>query len=235
VKPEATHIVFIPIPQVVVATVLPHAHLAIGRSNWFAISASSKGIDLAPLAASSADSAISFGLPEGSYTVQVSGAGSTTGVALSEVYELSTTSAQALKNISARCFVGTGSQVAICGFVVEGNEPAQLLVRGVGPALMGFNVSGALAQPSIGVYDSTNTLIASNTGWGNPPVAGTSTVSASYRQATAADMAKVGAFSFAVGSLDSAIVITLPPGSYTAIVSGANSSTGTALGEVYEM
>ncbi len=182
-----------------------------------------------------ADSAMALSLPAGSYTVQVSGAGATTGVALSEVYELSTTSSQTLKNISARCFVGTGSQVAICGFVVEGNEPAQLLVRGVGPALAAFGVSGTLAQPSIGIFDSTNTLIASNTGWGTPPIAGTSTVSVSYRQATAADMANVGAFSLKAGSADSAIVITLPPGNYTAIVSGSNSSSGTALGEVYEM
>ena len=187
------------------------------------------------LAPGSADSAMVLTLPTGSYTVEVSGAGATGGVALSEVYEMSTTVPESLKNISSRCHVGTGSQVAICGFVVEGNEPAELLVRGIGPALGSFGLTGTLAQPSVGIYDSTNTLVATDTGWGTPPAAGTSSVAASYRQATAADMASGGAFTIPAGSLDSAIVVTLPPGSYTAIVSGINSTQGTALAEVYEL
>lgn len=187
------------------------------------------------LASGSADSAMVLSLPAGNYTMQVSGAGQTSGVALSEVYELSTASALPLKNLSARCFVGTGSQVAICGFVVEGNEPAQLLVRGVGPGLSAFNVSGPLAQPSVAVYDANSTVVASNTGWGTSVQAGASSVGATYRLATQADMAAAGAFSLAAGSADSAMVITLPPGTYTAIVSGANSSTGVALAEVYDL
>jgi hypothetical protein len=187
------------------------------------------------LAPGSQDSAMVLTLPVGSYTVQVSGAGATSGVALSEVYELSTTVPQALSNLSSRCDVGAGSQVAICGFVVEGNEPAQLLVRGIGPALAGFGLAGTLGAPSVGVYDATNTLVASNTGWAGAPAPGTSSLAAAYRAATAADMAAVGAFPLPQGSADSALVVTLPPGSYTAIVSGANASTGTALVEVYEM
>ena len=183
----------------------------------------------------SQDSAMVLTLPIGSYTVQVSGAGQTSGVALSEVYELDTASDQPLKNLSARCFVGTGSQVAICGFVVGGNESAQLLVRGVGPALSAFSVSGPLALPSVAVYDSNSVLVASNTGWGTAPVAGTSPVVASARQATAADMTAAGAFALPANSADSALVIRLPPGSYTAVVSGAASSTGVALAEVYEL
>ena len=118
---------------------------------------------------------------------------------------------------------------------MEGTQPAHLLIRGIGPALAGFGVSGSLAQPEIEIFDQTTTLIASDTGWGNPPVAGTSTVAATFRQATAADMKAVGAFSLTAGSNDSAIVVTLPPGAYTAEVSGVGSTTGTALAEVYEM
>jgi kumamolisin len=186
------------------------------------------------LTAGTADSAMVLTLPVGSYTVQVSGAGSTSGVALAEVYELDSTSPEVLQNISARSFVGTGSQIAISGFVVHGGQTAQLLIRGVGPALGGFGITGFLANPVVGVYDSTSTLIASNTGWGNAPVAGTSSVAASFRVATAGDMTSYGAFGLTAGSADSAMVITLPPGSYTAEVSGLNSTTGTVLAEVYE-
>jgi hypothetical protein len=148
---------------------------------------------------------------------------------------MSTTVPEYLKNISSRCYVGTGSQVAICGFVVEGNETAKLLVRGIGPALGSFGLTGTLAQPSVGIYDSTQTLVVADAGWGNPPAAGTSAVAASYRPATAADMASAGAFALPAGSADSAVVVTLPPGSYTAIVSSVNSTPGTALAEVYEL
>jgi hypothetical protein len=174
-------------------------------------------------------------LPVGSYTVQVSGAGSTNGVALAEVYELDGVTPDVLENISSRSFVGTGAQEAIPGFVVKGNHPVALLVRGVGPGLDQFGLTGTLAQPVIGVYDQSNVLIASDTGWGNTPVAGTSTVGATYRLATAADMQSVGAFALTAGSADSAIVVTLPPGNYTAIISGVGGTAGTALAEIYKI
>ncbi len=187
------------------------------------------------LAAGALDSAMVLTLPVGSYTVEVSGANATTGVALAEVYELDSVTPGVLENISSRSFVGTGAQAAIPGFVVKGSQPAQLLIRGVGPGLNQFGLTGTLAQPSISVYDQSNVLIASDTGWGNAPIAGTSTVAATYRLATAADMQALGAFALAPGSADSAIVVTLPPGNYTAIVSGVGQTTGTALAEVYQI
>jgi kumamolisin len=187
------------------------------------------------LTAGAFDSAMVLTLPVGSYTVEVSGAGSTTGVALAEVYELDGVTPGVLENISSRSFVGTGAQAAIPGFVVKGSQPVQLLIRGVGPGLIQFGLTGTLAQPSISVYDQSNVLIASDTGWGNAPAAGTSTVAATYRLATAADMQALGAFALTAGSSDSAIVVTLPPGNYTAIVSGVGQTTGTALAEVYQV
>jgi hypothetical protein len=118
--------------------------------------------------------------------------------------------------------------------VVEGNQTATFLIRGIGPALAAFGLSGTLSAPTISLNDSSSTLIASDEGWGNAPVAGTSKVPAIYRQATAADMSAVGAFALPSGSADSAIVVTLPPGNYTATVSGAGGATGTALAEVYK-
>jgi len=184
----------------------------------------------------SLDSAMVLTLPAGSpYTVQVSGAGTLTGIGLAEVYELQTGAPESLINISARCYVGTGAALAIPGFVIQGTKPVKLLVRGVGPGLAAFGLSGTLAQPVVGIFDNTSTLIVSNAGWNNPLVAGTSAVVATYRNATAADMSSVGAFGLAANSADSAVVITLPPGAYTAEVTGSGNTTGTALVEVYEI
>jgi hypothetical protein len=74
-----------------------------------------------------------------------------------------------------------------------------------------------------------------NSGWSNKPTAGTSAVSVTYRLATTSDMQSVGAFALTSGSADSAMVVTVPPGAYTAIISGSNATTGTALAEIYEM
>jgi septal ring-binding cell division protein DamX len=206
-----------------------------GASFRKATAADMSAVGAFALNAGSADSAMVLTLPPGTYTVQVSGAAAATGVALAEVYELSTASPEMLVNISARCFVGTGSDVAISGFVVQGSQSAQLLIRGVGPALAAFSISGPLAQPVISLFDSNNTLIVSDAGWSNNPVAGSSSSAATYRKATAADMTAAGAFGLTAGSADSAIVATLPPGSYTAQISGAGNTTGTALAEVYEL
>jgi len=112
----------------------------------------------------------------------------------------------------------------------------QLLLRGIGPTLgTSFGVAGAIAQPVIGLYDTSSNLIASDTGWGNAPLPGASTVAATVRKATAADMTAVGAFGLTAGTADSAMVATLPAGSYTLELGGANGSTGVGLVEVYLM
>jgi hypothetical protein len=173
-------------------------------------------------------------LPSGGYSAQVSGLAASSGVALAEVYDLDMNPTQTLTNISARCFVGTSTNTAISGTVIGGSQSARLLLRGIGPALAGFGLSGTVAQPSIALLDSGGTLIASDTGWGNTLVLGTSTVAASCRLATGSDMTAAGAFALTPGSLDSAMVVTLPPGSYTVELSGAGSSTGTGLAEIYK-
>ena len=183
----------------------------------------------------SADSAMVLRLPPGTYTVQVSGQNAGTGIGLAEVYAVDGGAPQTLANLSTRCYVGTGAQVAISGFVVGGSAPAKLLIRGIGPALADFGLNQFLAQPMVALYDSSNTLIVSDAGWGNPLVSGPSIVAATWRPATAADMASVGAFALTAGSADSALVATLPPGNYTAIVSGVGASSGTALAEVYQL
>jgi len=168
------------------------------------------------------DSALLVNLPPGAYTAQVAGSGIQTGVALVEVYQVGSGPAQ-LTNISTRASVGTGSSVEIAGLVVRGAQPAQVLIRAVGPTLAGFSVTGILAQPTLTVQDATGNTIATNTGWS------TNTNAAAIASETAA----LKTFPLPAGSADCALLLTLPPGTYTATVSGVGGTSGIALVEAY--
>jgi YVTN family beta-propeller protein len=194
------------------------------NTNPAQISSAASSVGAFALASGSADCALLASLPAGAYTVQVSGVSNSTGVALAEVYEVSSGGTR-LANISTRALVGTGANIIIPGFVISGSGSEQLLARGDGPALTGFGVAGALAQPSLSVFDSSGAVIASNTGWG------TNTNPAAITSAGAS----VGAFALASGSADSALVVNVSAGAYTMQLSGVNNSTGVALAEVYEV
>lgn len=175
------------------------------------------------LTAGSNDCALIANLPAGAYTVQMMGTNNTTGVALAEIYEVSSTGTR-LANISTRAQVGTGANIIIPGFVISGSGSEQLLVRADGPALAQFGVTGILAQPSLSVFDGADSLVASNTAWGT----------SSNPSLLASVAGSVGAFALATGSADSAQVVNLPAGAYTVQVAGANGTTGVALAEIYE-
>lgn len=171
-----------------------------------------------------------------SYTAQVSGVGNTSGVALAELYDADTgTPSSYLVNLSGRAYVGTGAQVLVVGFFVSGSTPETILIRGVGPTLSQYGVNGVLANPQLTLYDSTDTVIATDTGWGGAPALGSSTVQVGFQPATTAIFSQVGAFALPTGSNDCAMVVTLPPGAYTAQVNGVSSTTGVALVEVYDV
>jgi sugar lactone lactonase YvrE len=176
------------------------------------------------LPAGSADSALFLSLGAGTtYTANVSGVNGTTGVALAELYDADGGDPQTrLVNVSARALAGTGSNVLIAGFVIGGSGTETLLIRGIGPGLTPFGVAGVLATPTVTLFDSTGTAIATNTVWG-----GGATLTAAFAQ--------VGAFALAANSADSALLVTVPSGLYTVQVSGTDNSSGIALVEVYEM
>lgn len=175
------------------------------------------------LARSTRDAALIATLGPGSYTAVVSGVGQSRGVGLVELYEIEgTEEVLRLVNLSTRAEVGLGENVLIAGFVVGGPTARQVLVRGVGPALARFNVTNPLQDPLLIVRDSAKQMVGENDNWD-----GDTGVSA----ATTA----VGAFEFAVGSKDAALLLTLEPGAYTATVKGTGDSTGVALVEVYEV
>ena len=216
-----------------ISQALPQSHLALlslGGSTIAASSAWGGGTTLSqaftevgafPLAPNSADAAMLQSVGAGAYTAQLSGVSNTTGVGLAEIYDADTgPTAARLINISARASVGTGSNVLIAGFVISGNTPETVLIRGIGPTLAQFGVTGSLAAPELVLYDSGNNTLQTNSGWGG----GANLVQA---------FASVGAFSLATNSADAAILVTLPPGAYTAEVSGVNGATGVGLAEVY--
>ncbi len=121
-------------------------------------------------------------------------------------------------NISSRGMVGTGQNVLIAGFIISGNQPKKVIVRALGPTLSTLGVSGALADPTIIIVNSSNVVVASNDNWRNT-------------QET-----EIAASGFAPpNDLESAIIATLAPGSYTAVVSGKNSGTGVALVDLYQL
>jgi hypothetical protein len=158
-------------------------------------------------------------LPPGAYTVIVRGKDLATGIGLVELYDLSPLSNSELKNMSTRGGVGTLDNVLISGFTVGDVGSTTVIVRALGPSLARFGISGVLSDPTLTIFDSTGTAIASNDNWRD----------------------NVNAIDVQRNSLsppnerESALVLQLPAGEYTAVVSGANGSTGIGLAEVYSL
>jgi sugar lactone lactonase YvrE len=195
--------------------------------NTAAITAASSQAGAFALGSTSADSVIFTTLAPGNYTAVVSSANGGTGVALIEVYDLSAASAgQKLFNISTRANAGTGANTLAAGFVINGSVPKRVLIRGVGPGLVQFGFSNALGATQLQLISSSNQVLVQNTGWGTSADA----------SAIATAASQVGAFPLVAGSLDSAMIVSLAPGNYTAQINPVNGTTGgIAIIEVYEL
>ncbi|MEN9813048.1 MAG: hypothetical protein RL479_1734, partial [Verrucomicrobiota bacterium] len=171
------------------------------------------------------DAALLRPLGAGNYTLQVAApAGAAEGIALLELYEDPADSAATnrLVNLSARAQVGAGEGILIAGFTLSGNVPRRVLVRGIGPALTGFGVTGALANPVLTLFRGP-TRVQENDDWGG-------------ESALVAAFAAAGAFPLNnPAGRDAAFTILLAPGSYTVQVAGSGGGTGVALVELYEL
>jgi hypothetical protein len=167
------------------------------------------------------ESAIVRTLEPGNYTAILSGRNFTTGVGLVEVYDTSTNAFAELTNGSTRAFVGTGDNVLIGGLVASGgNGSTQVLIRGLGPRLAQppFNLPGVLADPFLQLFDGNGNLLWNNNDWND------------------SQQAEIQATGLAPSNdLESAILWTVAPGNYTAILSGRNFTTGIGLLEVYKL
>jgi hypothetical protein len=139
----------------------------------------------------------------------------TTGIGVAEIYDLDRVADSKLANISTRGFVQGGDNVMIGGFIVVGQNPQKVIIRAIGPSLP---VDGKLADPTLDLVDSNGIVVRSNNNWKDSQRA---EVEASTVPPT--------------NDLESAIVETLQPAAYTAIVRGAGGTTGIALVEVYAL
>ena len=155
-------------------------------------------------------------LQPGSYTAVVRGWEQTEGVGLVEAYVLDSSSAQ-LVNLSTRGRIGVDEEALIGGVIVTGGSGRRVIIRAIGPSMHGM--AGTLADPTLEVRDGAGNLVGQNNNWQSGPQAGEIVESGVPPQ----------------HGLESAVVATLIPGNYTAVVRGANNGTGIGLVEVFDL
>jgi len=166
------------------------------------------------------ESAIDATLTPGAYTAIVSGKNNTSGVGLVEVYDISQAVLSKLANISTRAFVSTGGDIVIAGFILGGNSGNdRIVVRGIGPSLTAVGVPNVLANPTLELRNGNGVVLMSDNDWQDDPTQAAELIAAGLAP---------------TNSLESAMATTLPPGVYTALLSGVNSGTGVGLVEVYD-
>jgi hypothetical protein len=199
----------------------PGTFATITNDNWRDDPVQEAAIQAAGLAPSNfLESAIDATLNPGAYTLVIRGKNNTSGVGLVEVYDLNPAATAKLANLSTRAFVNTGNDIVIAGFILGSRtDNDRIAVRGLGPSLIAAGVPNALADPTLELRDGNGALLASNNNWQDNP--------AQAAELTAASLAPTN-------NLESAIAATLPPGLYTALLSGVNNGTGVGLVEVYD-
>ncbi len=195
--------------------------LIASNDNWQDAANAQDLVDLGLAPTEPNESAILTTIPASStglaYTAVVQGPGGSSGVGLVEVYDLDSGPGASVLNISTRSDVQTGDNVLIGGLIVAGTGSQQVLVRAIGPSLGSFGVADPLADPTLTLFDAQGAQIDFNDNWQDNP-----------------DQAEIAASMLAPNdAAESAVLPTLAPGGYTAIVRGAGDITGTGLVEVY--
>ena len=163
------------------------------------------------------ESAIRTTLDPGSYTAIVAGKGDTTGIGLTEIYEVQQSGSRLL-NISTRGSVGTGDAVMIGGLIVTGTAPATILFRAIGPSLAGAGIANPLLDPTLDLFDAQGSQMATDDNWKD-----------------AQEVTIEATNLVPPNELEAALLLDLSPGSYTAVVRGANTTSGVALIEAYHL
>jgi len=149
------------------------------------------------------------------YTAIVRGVDDGTGIGVVEAYDLNRAVDSKLANISTRGLVQTGDNVLIGGFIIVGQNPLRVIVRAIGPSLP---FAGVLADPMLELRDGNGGLIDSNDNWRSD-----------HEQEIIATTIPPS------NNLESAIVRSLAPGNYTAVVRGVGDTTGVAVVEAYNL
>lgn len=172
------------------------------------------------------ESALVRTLNPGNYTVVLRGKNNSSGIAVVEAYDLDSAAASQLGNISSRGLVQSGDNVMIGGFVAGPGNAAdtRVVIRGIGPSLSGSGVSAPLQDPTLELHNSDGDKIATNDDW---------KIDDKTQQSQEAALQATGLAPS--DSRESAILIELRPGPYTAILAGKNNSQGIGLVEIYNV
>ena len=171
------------------------------------------------------ESAIVATLPanNSAYTAIVYGYQGATGIGVVEAYDLDRTVNSKLANISTRGFVSTGDNVMIGGTIIIGSNPARVLFRAIGPSLTSAGVPNALSDTTLELHDGNGAVLAFNDDW-------------RFRSNGTSQQAEIIATGIPpTDNLESAILGSISPGNYTAIVRGFQNATGVALVEAYQL
>jgi hypothetical protein len=194
------------------------------NDDWGSLSLSDRNeltsFGIAP--SNSLESAWIGNLSPGSYSIHMYGVSGGTGIGLIESRDIDGSTANRLYNVSTRCYIGTGDQVAIVGFAVTGTQPRQVYIRALGPTLTGWGLSGALSDTVIDLYGNSG-LIANNDEWRS--FDGSSTALETRLTETGYPP---------TDNHESVIVQRLAPGNYTLYLYGKSGATGLGLVEVNE-
>jgi hypothetical protein len=183
------------------------------NDNWTSLPTGTVIPELQPTSPS--ESVIVASLAPGSYTAVLRGVNGSTGTGLCELYDLDPNNSS-VRNISTRGDVGINDDAMIGGFIVGGTAPSKVIIRAIGPSLTAAGVTGALPDPVLELHGSDGSLIFHNDNW-----------------RTTQQQQIIDSNVPPTDDKESAIVATLAPGAYTAIVRGAGNTTGVALVEVY--
>ncbi len=166
------------------------------------------------------EAAIVATLSPAAYTTTLADAGGSSGVGLVEIYDLDSGATTKLSNISTRGFVQTAENVMIGGFALGGSSinPARVVVRALGPSLQTAGINNPLQNPTLELFDNNGQSLAFNDNWLDD----------------SSQVAELQALGLAPQSpSESALIATLPPGLYTAVVAGQGGASGIGLIEVY--
>jgi hypothetical protein len=185
------------------------------NDNWTTNHNAIAALGMAPN--SSREAAIIATLQPGNYTCVLQSKTGAAGVALFELYDLDAAHSH-LANISTRGKVGLGDNVVIGGFIIGGDQPTKVIIRAIGPSLAQSGISNALVDPRLELHGPTGSIIFANDNWRG----------SQQHQIAATGLAPQD-------NREAAIVGTLRPGHYTAVVRGSGNATGIAVVEVYNL
>jgi N-acetylneuraminic acid mutarotase len=187
-----------------------------GNDNWIDSPNKQAIIDSTIPPTNDLESAIVRSVPPAAYTAIVRGVNDGTGIGVIQAYDLDTSADSKLANIATRGLVQTGDNVLIAGTIVVGQSTQKVIIRAIGPSL---SIAGKLENPTLELHDGNGALLEANDNWVDSP----------NKQAI------IDSTIPPTNDLESAIVRTLSPANYTAIVRGVNDTTGIGVVQVYAL